>query len=57
MPNIEKLANFLVPLRPICPLTSLGTVQGGIAYSAVLEQEIRRCYGLADDAVLGHDCC
>jgi hypothetical protein len=57
MPHVEKLADFLVPLLPIFPLTSLGTVQGGLAYSAVLELEIRRCYSFADDAALGHDCC
>jgi hypothetical protein len=57
MPHVEKLADFLVLLFPVFPLTSLGTVQGRLAYSAVLELEIRRCYGSAYDAALGHDCC
>jgi hypothetical protein len=30
------------------------SIQGGLACSAVLEQDILRCYG---DAALGHDCC
>jgi hypothetical protein len=56
MPHVEKLADFLVLLLlPIDPLTSLGTIQGGLACSAVLELEIRRCYGVTDDAGLGHD--
>jgi hypothetical protein len=57
MPHVEKLADLLVLLLPIFPLTSLGTVQGGLALSAVLELKIRRCYGATDDAGLGHDCC
>jgi hypothetical protein len=56
MPHVEKLADFLVvPLLPIFPLTRLGTIQGGLACSAVLEQDILRCYGATDDAALGHD--
>jgi hypothetical protein len=57
MPHIEKLTDFLVVLLPIFPLTSLGTIQGGLASSAVLELEIRRCYGATNYAALGHDCC
>jgi hypothetical protein len=57
MPHVEKLADKLVlPLLPIDLLTSLGTIQGGLAGSAVPELEIRRCYGATDDAALGHDC-
>jgi hypothetical protein len=41
MPLVEKLADFLVPLLPIFPLTSPGTIQGGLALSAVLELELR----------------
>jgi hypothetical protein len=41
MPHIEDSADFLVLLLPICLLTILGTVQGGLASSAVLELEIR----------------
>jgi hypothetical protein len=52
MPHVEKLADFLVLLPPIFPLTSLGTIQGGLAYSAV---EIRRCCGSAGDAAPEHD--
>jgi hypothetical protein len=55
MPHVEKLADLLV-LPPIFPLTSLGTIQGGLAYSAVLELEIWRCSDLADDAAPEHDC-
>ena len=57
MPHVEKLADFLMLLLPIYPLTSLGTIQGGLATSAVLELEIRRRYGAAVDAAFGHDCC
>jgi hypothetical protein len=58
MPHVEKLADlFVLPLLPIDPLTSLGTIQGGLACSTVLELEIRRCYGATDDAALEHDCC
>jgi hypothetical protein len=32
MPHVEKLADFLVLLPPILPLTILGTIQGGLAY-------------------------
>jgi hypothetical protein len=55
MPNIEKLAYFLVLILPIFPLTSPGAVQGRLALIAVLELEIRRCYDATDDAALGHD--
>jgi hypothetical protein len=57
MPHVEKLADFLVLLLPIFSLTSLGTIQGGLALSAVLELEIRRCHGSTDDAAPEHDCC
>ena len=58
MSHVEKLADFLVVLLPIFPLTSLGTIQGGLALSTVLlELEIRRCYGFADDATPEHDYC
>jgi hypothetical protein len=53
MPHVEKLADFPV-LLPIFHLTSLGTIQGGLAYRAV---QLRRCYGSAVDATPGHDCC
>jgi hypothetical protein len=35
MPHVEKLAHFFVLILPIFPLTSLGTVQRGLAYRAV----------------------
>jgi hypothetical protein len=54
MPFAEKLADFLVLLLPIFALTILGTIEGGLAYSAVLELEIRRCYSITDRAALGH---
>ncbi len=58
MPFVEKLADFLMLFLPIFPLTSLGTIQGGLALSTVLlELEIRRCYGFADDATPEHDYC
>jgi hypothetical protein len=57
MPHVEKLADFLVLLPPILLLTSLGTIQGGLAYSAVLELEIRRRSDFADYAAPEHDCC
>jgi hypothetical protein len=57
MPHVEKLADFLVLLPPIYRLTSLGTIQSGLACSAVLELEIRRFFGCADDAAPEHDCC
>jgi hypothetical protein len=41
MPHVEKLANFLVLILAIFPLTKPGTIQGGLASSAVLELEIR----------------
>jgi hypothetical protein len=48
MPHVEKLKDLLVLLLPpIFPLTSLGTIQGGLACIAVLEQDILRCYGSA----------
>jgi hypothetical protein len=40
---------------PIYPLTILGTVQGRLASSTVLEHDILRCNGATDDAALGHD--
>jgi hypothetical protein len=40
MPHSEKLAELLVLLLPIFPLTSLGTIQGGLASSSVLELKI-----------------
>ncbi len=55
MSHVEKLADFLVVLLPIVPLTSLGTIQGGLAASAVLEFEIWRRFDSADDAALRHD--
>jgi hypothetical protein len=58
VPYVEKLADlFVLMLFPIDPLTSLGTVQGGLAQSAVLEHDIWRCNGATDDAALGHDFC
>jgi hypothetical protein len=59
MPHVEKLADLpVLLLPPIFPLTSPGTVQGGLlASSAVLEQEIWRCYGSTDNAAPEHDCC
>jgi hypothetical protein len=57
MLHVEKLADLLMLLLPIYPLTSHGTVHGGLASSAVLESEIRRRYGAADDAALRHECC
>jgi hypothetical protein len=54
MPNVEKLTDVSVLTPPIYLLTSLGTIHGGTALSAVLELDIRRCHGLADDAALGH---
>jgi hypothetical protein len=56
MPHVEKLADFLV-LTPIFPLTSPGTINGRLACSAVLELEIRRCFGFTDVAAHRHDCC
>ena len=56
MPHVKKLADFLVLLLPIYPLTGPGTIQGGLAYSAVLELDIRQCLGATDDAALGHAC-
>jgi hypothetical protein len=57
MPHVEKLADLLVLLPPIYLLTSLGTIQGGLACSAVLELEIWRCLGSTNDAAPEHDCC
>jgi hypothetical protein len=57
MPYVEKLADLLVLLLPIFPLTSPGTIYGGLTCSAVMELEIRRCYGATDDAAPEHDCC
>ena len=56
MPHVEQLADLLVLLLPIYLLTSLGTIQGGLTCSAVLELEARGCLGCADDAAPeGHD--
>jgi hypothetical protein len=52
MPHVENFADFLVPLPPIFPLTGLGTIQGGLACSAVL-----LCLDPADDAAPDHDFC
>jgi hypothetical protein len=41
MPHVEKLAECLVLLLPVLPLTSPGTIHGGLACIAVLELEIR----------------
>jgi hypothetical protein len=57
MSHVEKLADFLVVLLPIFPLTSLGTIQGGLASSAVQKLELRRRHGTTYDAALRHDCC
>jgi hypothetical protein len=56
MPHVDMLADFLVLLPPIFLLTNLGTIQGGLACSAVLEMEIRRCYHFASSAAPEHDC-
>jgi hypothetical protein len=55
MPHVEKLADLLVMLLSIFLLTSPGTIQGGLASSAVLEAVIQRCYGSAVDTAHGHD--
>jgi hypothetical protein len=57
MAFVEKLADLLVMLLPIFPLTGLGAIQGGLAFSTVLELEIRRCDGATDDAAPEHDYC
>jgi hypothetical protein len=57
MSHVEKLADLLVLLLPIFPLTSPGTIHSGLARSTVLEHDIRRCYSVAYDAALRHDCC
>jgi hypothetical protein len=57
MPHVEKLADLPVLLLPIYPLTSPGTIDGGLACITVLELKSRRIYGSADDAAPGHDCC
>jgi hypothetical protein len=57
MPHVEKLADFLVLLLPIFLLTSLGTIRGGLALSAVHKLEIRRCSGFTVSAAPEHDCC
>jgi hypothetical protein len=42
MTHVEKLADLLVPLLPIFPpLTSPGTIHGGLASITVLDQDIR----------------
>jgi hypothetical protein len=56
MPHVEKLADFLVLLRPIFLLTSPGAIQSGLASTAVLDHDTRRCYSATDDAGPGHDC-
>jgi hypothetical protein len=56
VPHVEKLAEFLVLLTPIFLLTSLGTIQGGLASRTELEMEIRRCYRFAAGAAPEHDC-
>jgi hypothetical protein len=48
---------FSCAALPIFPPTSLGTIQGGLTLSAVLELELRRCSGATDDGTLHHDCC
>ena len=58
MPHVEKLADFLVLLLPILPLTSLGTIQGGglvASRSTGPEHYIMRSCGSAYNAGLGHD--
>jgi hypothetical protein len=55
VPHVEELADSPVLILPIFPLTSPGTIHGGLALIAVLELDIRRCYGATDDAALGHD--
>ena len=54
-PHVDQLAELLVLRLPIFPLTSLGTIHGGLASSAVHQHDIQRCYGATDDADLGHD--
>jgi hypothetical protein len=41
MPHVEKLADLPVLLPPIYLLTSMGTIHGGTALSAVLELDTR----------------
>jgi hypothetical protein len=41
MSHVEKLAELLVLFLPIFLLVSPGTIQGGLALSAVLELDIR----------------
>jgi hypothetical protein len=56
MTHVEKLADLFVLLPPIFLLrTGPGTIQGGLAYRAVLELEIRRCFDLADNTAPEHD--
>ena len=57
MPHVEKLADLLVLLLPILPLTSLGTIHGRLACSAVQELEIQRFFDSTDDAAPEYDCC
>jgi hypothetical protein len=57
MSHVEKLADILVLLLPICLLTSPGAIQSGLTTTAVLDRGIRRCYSATDDAALGHVCC
>jgi hypothetical protein len=57
MPRVEKLADLLVLPLPIFPLTGPGTVQSRMACITEVDQDIRRCYSVAYDTALGHDCC
>jgi hypothetical protein len=55
MPHVEKLADFRMVILPIFSLTSLGTIRGGLASSAVQQLEIRRCSGSTVSAAPEHD--
>jgi hypothetical protein len=44
-------------LPPIYLHTSLGTIHDGLALSAVVELDIRRCYSSAGDAAPEHESC
>jgi hypothetical protein len=53
MPHVDKLTHFLVlRVLPIFPLTSPGTIHGGLACITVMELKSRRIHGLAGDAAL-----
>jgi hypothetical protein len=43
-------------LFPVDPLTNPGAIQGGSAFTAAKERDIFRCYNLASETALGHDC-